>query len=228
MLFDCVLGGGFQGSRILPSERLPEMVLPSCSDAHFWCLGLLATGRSRQGAAVQWRLYRCRQRASTSRRTEGQLHRGPNVRPFWWSAHPPPKLLAPTPPKALPSCLEVAAHQNQRAGAAPPLHTFIESSSSGANFCFFTFSFVLMIFLFGCVLDLFSSFCCFSTCVSCSCFFRGGAAGVQICWFFHCLSTSQQTCCSRQSVRFCVGCPIVVPKTLSYVQSRRIGAPLYI
>ena len=212
-------------------------VFPNCC---FQVAGMLLSGvldcsllgRSRQGAAVQWRLYRCRQRASASQRTEGQLHARPNVRPFWWSAHPHPKsALLPTPPKGdrFPVAWKWLLPRTKRAGAAPPLHSFIESSSGGVQFLFLhIFICSHDFFLLECVLDLFPSFCCFRHVFLVLVFSEDVLQECRFVGFFHCLSTSQQTCCFRHSVRFCVRCSIVVPKTLSYVQIRRTSAPLHI
>ena len=229
MLHDCVLGGGFQGSRILPSERLPELLLPSCWDAPFWCLGLLATGRSRQGAAVQWRLYRCRQRASASRRTEGQSA-GPTSDLSGGLLLRLQRVVAPHSAKGrpLPSCLEVAAHQNQKGGrrtTAPHFHRielwwcqflFLRIFICSHDFSFwrvFLICFLPFVVFDMCFLFLFiQRTCCRS-------------ADLLVFPLFVNVTT---TCCFRHSVRFCVRCSIVVPKTLSYVQIRRTSAPLHI
>ena len=127
ILFDCVLGGGFQGSRILPfrtPSRNGASKLLGCSFLVSWIARYWSqsTRRGRPMATVSLSAE-CVHLAEDGRTAAPRAQR----QTFLVVCSSASKeSLAPHSAKGrpLPSCLEVAAHQNQKGGrraTAPPL-----------------------------------------------------------------------------------------------------------
>ena len=166
----CCLVAWMRLSCVLDWSLLTSWIAPS------WCPGLLAAGRGRQSAAIQGRLYRCRQGAAGQR----QISFGPlfHLQRFV-ALHPPDGDGFPvTQKKWLFSNVQRAAsslsskggrsptakgrtpHRIQTAATALPLHTLMEWCLGGVK-CFFHFPFSpgFLIFLLVDVFDMFFFLC---------------------------------------------------------------------